>query len=98
MKKTALLILLASITTITNAQYYYKDIVSNNQLANDMKAYKEYKIRKVTLKSFEDNGAESEGFFCEKKISKNYKKSELFTRADIAPASLFTSTFDDNGK
>jgi hypothetical protein len=98
LKKTALCILFASFIITTKAQYFYKDIVSNQQVSADMKAYKENKIRKVTLKSFEDNGIESEGFFCEKKISKNYKKSELFTRADIAPASLFTSTFDDNGK
>jgi hypothetical protein len=98
LKKTAFVILLASISIITNAQYYYKDIVSNSQLMADMKAYKENKIRKVTLKSFEDNGVESEGFFCEKKISRNYKKTELFTRADITPASLFTSIFNDAGK
>jgi hypothetical protein len=98
LKKTALLILITSISIISNAQYFYKDIVSNSQLAAEMKAYKENKIRKVTLKSFEDNGVESEGFFCEKKISKNYKKTELFTRADITPASLFTSIFDNDGK
>jgi hypothetical protein len=98
LKKTAFCIVLVSISAIVNAQYYYKDIISNNQLAADMKAYKENKIRKVTLKSFEDNGVESEGFFCEKKISKNYKKTALFTRADIAPASLFTSIFDNDGK
>jgi hypothetical protein len=83
---------------MANAQYYYKDIVSNNQLLADMKTYKENKIRKITLKSFEDNGVESEGFFFEKKISKNYKQTELFTRADISAASLFTSTFDADGK
>jgi hypothetical protein len=98
LKKATLSILIVSISIMANAQYYYKDIVSNNQLVADMKAYKENKIRKVTLKSFEDNGVESEGFFCEKKISKNYKKTELFTRADIAAASLFTSIFDADGK
>ncbi len=98
MKKTTFFIISLSISALANAQFYYKDIISNNQVVADMKAYKENKIRKVTLKSFEDNGMESEGFFCEKKISKKYKKSELFTRADIAAASLFTSTFDDNGK
>jgi hypothetical protein len=98
LKKTAVFILLVFISKITNAQYYYKDIVSSNQAVADMKAYKEKKIRKITLKSFEDNGVESEGFFCEKKINRNYKKSELFTRADIAPASLFTSIFDADGK
>jgi hypothetical protein len=98
LKKTTLSILTVFLSIMANAQYYYKDIVSNNQLVADMKAYKENKIRKVTLKSFEDNGIESEGFFCEKKISRNYKKTELFTRADIAAASLFTSTFDADGK
>ena len=98
MKRTALSILIVSTSIIANAQYYYKDIVSNNQLMADMKAYKENKVRKVTLKSFEDNGIESESFFCEKKISKNYRKTTLFTRADIAPASLFTSILDKDGK
>jgi hypothetical protein len=98
LKKTVLTILVASISFIANAQYYYKDIVSNNYLMADMKAYKENKVRTITLKSFEDNGVESESFFCEKKISKNYRKTTLFTRADIAPASLFTSIFDKSGK
>lgn len=80
------------------AQYYYKDLVSNAQVVADMKAYKENKIKKIVLKSFEDNGSESNGFFCEKKLNKDYSKSELYTRADISAASLFTSTFDKDGK
>lgn len=84
-------------TAGVHAQYYFKDIVSNTQLMADMKAYKENKVKKITLKSFEDNGSESEGFFCEKKLNRDYTKTELFTRADIAAASLFTSTFDKGG-
>ena len=80
------------------AQYYYKDLVSNAQVVADMKAYKTNKIKKIVLKSFEDNGVESEDFFCEKKLSKDYTKSELYTRAAISAASLFTSTFDKEGK
>ena len=70
-----LFVLLITIKPFTNAQYYYKDIISNKQITADLNAYKENKIRKISVKSFEDNGIESEGFFCEKKISKNYKKS-----------------------
>ena len=80
------------------AQYYYKDLVSNAQVVADMKAYKENKIKKIVLKSFEDNGVESEGFFCEKKINKEYTKAALYTKAYISAASLFTSTFDTDGK
>lgn len=98
MIKRILAAALLLISTVgVHAQYYFKDIVSNTQLMADMKAYKENKVKKITLKSFEDNGSESEGFFCEKKLNRDYTKTELFTRADIAAASLFTSSFDKGG-
>lgn len=97
-KRTLAAALLIIATSSVHAQYYFKDIVSNKQLLADMKAYKENKVKKIILKSFEDNGAESEGFFCEKKINKDYTKTELYTRADISAASLFTSTFDKDAK
>lgn len=81
-----------------HAQYYYKDLLSNIQVVADMKGYKENKIKKIVLKSFEDNGAESNGFFCEKKFNRDFTKSDLYTRADISAASLFTSTFNKDGK
>jgi hypothetical protein len=80
------------------AQNYYKDLVSNRQLLADMAGYKENKIKTINIKSFDDDGSESEGFFCQKKLSKDYKRAELFTRADIAAASLFVSIFDNDGK
>lgn len=91
-------ILLLAVLKNANAQYYYKDLVSNAQVLADMKAYKENKIKKIVLKSFEDDGSESRGFFCEKKLSKDYTKAQLYTRADISAAALFTSTFDKDGK
>lgn len=81
-----------------SAQYYYKDMISNTQVVADMKAYRENKIRTISIKSLDEYGEESPGFFCEKKISRDYKESELFTRADISAASLFTSEFDGEGK
>lgn len=98
LKKNLFFFFILSFSMGAQAQFYYKDLISNKQLLADMYAYKENKVRSFSLKSIEDNGRESEGFFCEKKISKNYRRSELFTRADIASASLFTSTFDSDGK
>ncbi len=63
-----------------------------------MKNYKENKVRSIIIKSYEENGEESEGFFCEKKLSKDYKKTELFTRADLVASSLLTANFDNTGK
>ncbi len=91
-------LLVTSFAGGATAQNYYKDLVSNRQLLTDMAAYKENKVKTINIKSFNDDGSESEGFFCQKKLSKDYKRSELFTRADIAPASLFVSVFDNDGK
>ncbi len=98
LKKIILSFLLFCCILFAQAQYYYKDIVSNKQLMADMAAYKENKVNKIIIKSFEENGAESEGFFCEKKFSKSYKKVELFTTANLSSPSLFLSEFSADGK
>lgn len=97
LRKITLLLSILSGTATAKAQYYFKDIISNKQLIADMNAYRENKVRIITLKSFEDNGRESEGFFCEKKISRDYRKVELLNRADITAPSLFISVFDSDG-
>jgi hypothetical protein len=82
----------------STAQYYYKDILSNNQLLADMALYKQNKVKLINIKSFEDDGKPSEGFFCQKKFSRDYSKAELFTRSDISGPSLLTSTFNNKGQ
>lgn len=64
----------------------------------DLLIYKENKITKISIKSFEENGEESEEFFCEKKFSKNYKKATLFTRASLSSPSLLLSEYSADGK
>jgi len=99
MKKffTTVLSLLA-IGLSVQAQFYYRDIISNKQLLAEMAIYRENKVRSIKIKSFEDDGSESDGFFCEKTISKDYRKTELFTRSNISGISLFISLFNDKGQ
>ena len=98
MSKTQIIIMLALVTgSAANAQYYYKDIVSNRQLVEDMARLKEQKIRTIHITSFEDDGSPSDGFACEKNISKNYSKVETFTNSNVTGPSLFTSYFSKNG-
>ncbi len=92
---TAIIILASALSA--NAQYYYKDILSNKQLIAEMAQLKEQKIRTVSLKSFEDDGSSSEGFFCEKKINKNYSTVETLTKSYVTGASVFSSSFNDKG-
>src|SRR5438270_81995 len=79
------------------AQYYYKDILSNKQLLAEKTALKERKIRTVEVHSFENDGEPSPGFFCEKRISKNYREIETYTKSPISGKSLLTSYFNDKG-
>lgn len=81
-----------------NAQYYYKDIVSSNQLQVEMGRYKENKIRTVNIKSYEDDGSPSEGFFAQRKITKDYKRTELLTRSNISAPSILISSFNEKGQ
>ena len=92
------IVLFLSTALVSNAQYYYKDILSNRQLVAEMAQLKEQKIKTVSLKSFEDDGSPSEGFFCEKKISKNYNSAETLSRSDITGISSFTATFNSKGQ
>lgn len=98
MKKTSLLFSLFCILSSGSfAQFYYKDILSNKQLMADMAAYKSNKIKTINIKSFEDDGSPSDGFFCQKKFSRDYNKSELFTRSNISGPSLLLSNFNNKG-
>ena len=80
------------------AQYYYKDVVTNNQVFQDLSHYRDNKVRTVKINSFEDDGTPSEGFYCEKKISKDYKRIELYSKSSISAPSEFTSYFNEKGR
>jgi hypothetical protein len=91
------LLLACLINTPIHAQYYYKDILSNKQVVADMAAYRESKLRTIRINSFESDGTPSEDFFCEKKLTKDYKKSSLYTRTGQSGSSLLESFFNDKG-
>ena len=95
MNKILIIIMLVLFTrSNATAQYYYKDIVSNRQLVEEMARLKEQKIRTIHITSFEDDGSPSDGFTCEKNISKNYGTVETFTNSNVTGPSLFTSYFN----
>lgn len=81
-----------------DAQYYYKDIISSRQVAADLAAYREAKVKKIIIKSFEYTGEPSEDFFCEKHISRDFKKTSLYTRSDASSKSLLETFFDEKGR
>jgi len=97
-KLVAAVFLLICSSCAVQAQFYYRDILSNKELLAEMALYKQNKIHTIKIKSFEEDGSESDGFFCEKRLSRDYQKVEFFTNSNVSGTSLFTSYFDDKGK
>ena len=91
-------IIIFALIPLVRGQYYYKDIVSNKQARQEKTVLKEQKIRTIEVHSFEGDKSPSEGFFCEKKISKDYRRIETYTRAYTAGKSLVTSIYNDQGQ
>ena len=96
-KLTGSLFLLLAVPFISTAQFYYKDFIGRSQASTDIQVYKKANVHAISLKSFESDGTESEGFFCEKKMTKNYKKVTLYTRLGASEKSLMESYFDEKG-
>ena len=90
-------ILLIIISCAANAQFFYKDIWTIQQLTKDFSILKNENIRSVEVKSFEDDGEPSQDFFCERKIDRDFTKSETVTRSIITQQSLLVSYYNDRG-
>lgn len=54
-------------------------------------------IKSVVIKSFEDDGQPSEGFFCEKRIDKSYSHAEMSSKSYISGQSLMISFYNPKG-
>ncbi len=75
----------------------YKDILSVKQLFTDQQTYKEHRIRTIDVHSFESDEQPSKDFFCEKKISKDYRQMDTYTKSTLNGKSLLSSYFDNKG-
>ncbi len=95
---TPLFLFLTGFTIEAKAQYYYKDIWNIQQLSNEFSILKNEKLKSVKIKSFEDDGEPSEGFYCEKKINNNYTQSEMISKSYITGQSLLVSDYNNEGR
>jgi hypothetical protein len=85
-------------TGTATAQYYYKEIWNSQQLNREFSILKSEKIRNVSVKSFESDGQPSEGFFCEKRIDKNFGRIQMLSKSNMTGQSLINSYFDPAGR
>ena len=81
-----------------NAQYYYKDIWTNHQMEQQFSILKNENLKTIKIKSFEDDGEPSDGFYCEKKINKDFTQSQMISKSNITGQSLLVSNYNADGR
>jgi YD repeat-containing protein len=79
------------------AQYYYKDIWNNHQISDEFKLLKNDDFKTIKIRSFDDDGQPSEGFFCEKKINKKFTQSQMISKSNITGQSVLVSDYNTEG-
>ena len=90
-------IMLSTVSSPAVSQYYYKDLVSTQQINQTFRLYKSNKINLVKLNSFQGHLPVTEGFVCEQKI--NLAKNQVITYTKTADVgeSFFTAFYNQQG-
>lgn len=89
--------LLALFTLPAFSQYYYKDIITIQQINKTYETYKVNKINKVTLNSFQGSIPVTEGFICEQKVNSSRNEIVTYTKTADQGESFFTASYKTTG-
>jgi hypothetical protein len=76
----------------SEAQYYYKDIIGSAQTADLIRTYKNNKVSKVLVTSYDGENTKIDDFFVEQQFSQDALKT--ITRSNISNESILISYID----
>lgn len=85
------------IPSIVRSQYYYKDIISTNQINKTFRTYAANKVTNVTLNSFNGNTPITEGFTCWQKVSYHPEQVITYTKTTDNTENWLTATYNEQG-
>ncbi len=88
--------ILLALPLFSSAQIYYKDIVSLQQTNQLQQLYKEQKVRKVVLNSFDPGDAPIPNFVCFQEMSPTFTIIKTYTQNSPASQSVLVSQFNGN--
>jgi YD repeat-containing protein len=90
--------LLILFTQLCNAQYYYKDLVVTRQTTGQWQLYKDNKVKKVSLQSFEGDGQPSEGFLCDQEVTADFSRITTHTHSSGTTDSWILANYTPSGQ
>ena len=82
----------------THAQYYFQDILSQNQVTEKWKLYRENKVKSVNILSFESDNSPTVNFECSQKVKSDFSQITTYTKSDLARESAITTYYNANGQ
>lgn len=96
--KALLLPFLLFVTTLCHAQYYYKDIIGTKESADIIKTYRNNKVNRVSVASYDAEGTRSDDLFVEQVFSPATQTLRTITRSGETDESVLTSFADAEGR
>jgi YD repeat-containing protein len=86
------------LSLFVQAQYYYKDIIGTKETTGIIKVYKNNKVTRVVVNTFDGEGVKSDDFFVEQQFSLLDSRLKTITRSGEDNASVLTAYADGEGR
>jgi hypothetical protein len=93
--KSSLLLSFLLLAIASQAQYYYKDIIGTKETADLIKNYRNNKVSRVVLNSYDAENTKNDDFYVEQVYSDQVLKT--ITRSGVTEESVLLSYSDING-
>lgn len=95
--KTSLLITTLFISVTAGAQYYYKDIIGTKETSDMIRGYRNNKVSRVLLTSYDTDNSKIDDFYVEQQFSSAAQTLRTITRSGALNESVLTAYTDANG-
>jgi YD repeat-containing protein len=92
-----LLIIFILAGSIASAQYYYQDILTSRTNHEHFQLYKKQKVSRIMVKSFEADGAPSEGFNFEQNFNNSFTQLRTSTSLKSGSKSSLVNYYNASG-
>jgi hypothetical protein len=80
------------------SQYYYKDILLTRQNQANWKAYRDQKVKEVSIQSIDANNEMTPDFVCKQTVTPDLSEISTYTKSANIPPSTLTAFYDRNGR
>lgn len=95
--KSSLIILILCFAIAANAQYYYKDIIGTKETTDLIKNYRNNKVSRVVLNSYDAENTKVDDFYVEQVFSTSDQMLRTISRSGVTNESVLISYADANG-